>query len=59
MNTLAALSLLETYLRATQELSALIQKAHSENRDISDDEIKGLKLTNDTMSEQLIQRLSK
>ena len=57
MNVLAIASLLEATLRASTELSALMQLSISEKRDVTDEEVKNLKLGNDLLSQVLIQRL--
>lgn len=57
MNTLLAISAIETYARATQELTALISKAQTENRDVTDEELATLRTSNDVLEHDLLKRL--
>ena len=44
-------------LRATQEFQALVEKARSENRDISDDELSNLRSKNQDLTERVLEKL--
>ena len=44
-------------LRATQEYQALVEKARSENRDISDDELSNLRRKNQDLTEKVLEKL--
>jgi hypothetical protein len=57
MNVLLIISAIEAGLRATQELTALLQKAQTENRDVTDDEVSALADSNSLLSEQIIKNL--
>ena len=44
-------------LLATQEFQALVEKARSENRDISDDELSNLRSKNQDLTERVLEKL--
>ena len=57
MNVLLIISAIEAGLRAAQELTALLQKAQTEGRDITDAEVDALADSNSLLSDELIKRL--
>lgn len=56
-NTILIINAIEAGLRATQELTTLLQKAKAEDRDVTDEEIAALQAGNDVLSIALITRL--
>lgn len=56
-NTLIAINILQAAMRTGVEVSAMLQKAAQENRNITDEEVKVLRDFNDSFSAGLLDRL--
>ena len=56
-NILLIINAIEAGLRATQELTAVLQKAQTEGRDVTDEEVQALADSNSALSEELVKRL--
>lgn len=53
-NTILALDILNASLNVASQIQAMLQRAHVENRDISNEEIASLKTGNDMLEKQIL-----